>query len=74
MIAEESTRRRGALIARERNQRRREDLAIAVDIVLKSVPATDALIAALESAGGSLRLVGALRAELAARRRSGGRV
>ena len=50
-------------------QRRREDLDIAVNIVLRSVSAIDALLAALESAGGSVRLVGALRAELTARRR-----
>ena len=50
--------------------RRREDLSIAVGIVLKSVPAINDLIRALDAAGGSARLVGALRAELA-RQRSG---
>jgi predicted RecB family endonuclease len=56
----------------EAAHRRTEDLGIAVDILLRSVPAIDDLIAALDGAGGSVRLVGALRAELA-RRRSGGR-
>jgi hypothetical protein len=45
-----------------------EDLSIAVDLILRSVPAVDALIAALEAAGGSARLVKALRGELALRR------
>jgi len=68
MIPEESTRMRGSFIAKARNQRRAEDLGIAVDILLRSIPAIDALIAALEGGGGSLRLVSALRAELARRR------
>jgi hypothetical protein len=67
MNPEASTRLRGREIAAE--LRRREDLAIAVDLILRSVPAVDALVAALESAGGSRRLVGALRGELARRRR-----
>jgi hypothetical protein len=58
--------------ARQATQRRAEDLSIAVDILLRSVPAINDLIAALDGAGGSVRLVGALRAELA-RRRGGGR-
>lgn len=46
-------------------RRQREDMSIAVDLILRSVPAIDALVAALESAGGSARLVRKLRAELA---------
>jgi hypothetical protein len=72
MIPEESTRQRGAVIAAARNRRQREDLAISVDLILKSVAPIDALISSLESAGGSLRLVAALRTELA-HRRGGGR-
>ncbi len=53
-------------------QRRAEDLAITVDILLRSVSPIDDLIRMLDGAGGSVRLVGALRAELA-RRRGGGR-
>ena len=56
-------------IAAMRAIRRRQDLDIAVDIIVRSVSPIDDLIAALESAGGSVRLVGALRRELAARRR-----
>jgi predicted RecB family endonuclease len=56
----------------EAARRRAEDLGIAVDIIMRSVPAIDDLIAALDGAGGSVRLVGALRAELA-RQRGGGR-
>jgi hypothetical protein len=67
--AEASTRLRGAEIAAERNRRRREDLNIATDLILRNVGPIDDLVAALESAGGSVRLVGALRRELAARRR-----
>jgi hypothetical protein len=66
MNLETSTRLRGAAIGAERNRRRRQDLAIAVDIIVRSVSPIDDLIAALESAGGSVRLVGALRRELAA--------
>ncbi len=65
MIATESTRLRGREIAAERNRRRREDLSIAVDLLMRSVPDIDALVAALDGAG-------ALRAELA-RRRGGAR-
>ena len=50
---------------------RAEDLSIGVDLILRSVPAVDDLIVALESAGGSSRLVGALRTELTARRGRG---
>ena len=50
-------------------KQRAEDLAIAVDIVLRSVPAIDDLVTLLEAGGGSVRLVRALKAELAARRR-----
>ncbi len=63
-----SMRQRGRALATERNRRQREDLAIAVDLIVRSVPAIDALVAALESAGGSRRLVGALRGELVRRR------
>ena len=56
-------------IAAMRAIRRRQDLDIAVDIIVRSVSPIDDLIAALESAGGIVRLVGALRRELAARRR-----
>lgn len=52
-------------------QRRGEDLAIAVDLLLRSLPAIDDLVKALDDAGGSSRLVNALRAELTKRR--GGR-
>jgi hypothetical protein len=52
----------------EKISRPAEDLAIAVDLILRSVPAADDLVAVLEAAGGSARLVKALRAELAARR------
>jgi predicted RecB family endonuclease len=55
----------------EAARRRAEDLGIAVDIIMRSVPPIDDLIRALGGAGGSARLVGALRAELACRR--GGR-
>jgi hypothetical protein len=63
------------IAARQRAEaaaRRAEDLSIAVDLILRSVSAINDLIAALDGAGGSARLVGALRAELA-RRRGGGR-
>jgi hypothetical protein len=49
-------------------QRRAEDLTIAVDMILRSVPGIDDLLRLLDAAGGSGRLVRALRAELAARR------
>jgi len=49
-------------------RRRAEDLAIAVNMILRSVPAIDDLIRALEDSGCNMRLVNALRAELAARR------
>jgi hypothetical protein len=49
--------------------RRAEDLAIAVDLILRSVPAVDDLVRALHGAGGSARLVKALRAKLARVRR-----
>jgi hypothetical protein len=52
-------------------QRRAEDMQIAVDLILRSVPAIDDLLRTLDAAGGSARLVKALRAELATRR--GGR-
>ena len=61
----------GVVERRVQAARRSEDLGIAVDMILRSIPAIDALIAALESAGASARLVRALRAELAVRR--GGR-
>jgi len=64
----DSTRQRGREYGAERRRRQREDLAIAVDIIVRSVPAVDALVAALESGGGSRRLVAALRSELAKRR------
>jgi hypothetical protein len=48
--------------------RRAEDLAIAVDVILRSVPAIDDLVRALAAAGGCQRLVRALCAELAMRR------
>ena len=62
------TARSEALAAAER---RGEDMLIAVDLLLRSVPAIDDLVKALDDAGGSQRLVKALRAELAKRR--GGR-
>jgi hypothetical protein len=68
MIPEESRRFRGSVISRARNIRRAEDMSIAVGLVLKSVPAVDDLIRALEGAGGCVRIVSALRAELARRR------
>jgi hypothetical protein len=40
----------------------------ATDIILRSVSAIDDLVGALDGAGGSARLVKALRDELAARR------
>jgi len=49
-------------------ERRAEDLGIAVDLILRSVPAIDDPMRLLDSAGGSARLVRALKAELAARR------
>ena len=52
----------------ETAKRRAEDLSIAVDIILRSVAAVDDLVKALAAAGGSARLVRALRAELAVRR------
>ena len=52
----------------ETTHRRAEDLGIAVDLILRSVPSIDDLVRLLESAGGSVRLVKALRAELAMRR------
>jgi hypothetical protein len=54
----------------EAAQRRAEDMAAAVDLLLKSVPAIDDLVRLLEAASGSARLVAALRAELAVRRRT----
>lgn len=54
---------------RERAARRAEDMAISIDLILRSVPAIDALIVALEGAGAAQRLVKALRRELAKRRR-----
>jgi hypothetical protein len=72
MIPEESTRQRGAVAARQRHQRQREDLGISTDIILRSVAPIGDLIRALEGVGGCARLVAALRSELA-RRRSGGR-
>ncbi len=54
--------------ARQAARRRAEDLGIAVGLILRSVPAIDDLVAALDRAGGSVRLVGALRVELARRR------
>jgi hypothetical protein len=57
----------------EAARRRAEDLTIAVDLILRSVPAVDDLIRALDSAGGNARLAGALRGELALRRHGGGR-
>ena len=56
---------------RQQTQRRSEDLTIAIDMILRSVPAIDDLIRALDGAGGSARLVRALRAELARRRGCG---
>jgi len=56
---------------RQQAARKAEDLGIAVDIILRNVGPIDDLIRALEGAGGSQRLVRALRAELAVRR--GGR-
>jgi hypothetical protein len=52
-------------------RRRAEDLLIAVDLIIRHVAPIDELVRALDAAGGSVRLVGALRAELAVRR--GGR-
>jgi hypothetical protein len=49
-------------------QRRAEDLSIAVDLLIRHVAPIDDLVRLLDSAGGSVRLVRALRAELAARR------
>ena len=53
-------------------RRRAQDLAIAVDLILRTVPAIDDLVRALDGAGGGARLVAALQRELA-RRRGGGR-
>jgi hypothetical protein len=55
------------VIAAEHN-RRREDLAISVDIILRSVSPIADLVRALEGAGGCTRLGAAPRAELAGRR------
>lgn len=52
----------------EARRRRAEGMMIAVDLIVRSVPAIDALVAALDAAGGSARLVAALRDELARRR------
>jgi hypothetical protein len=52
-------------------QRRAEDMAIACGLICRYVGPVDALVAALDAAGGSTRLVKALRGELA--RRRGGR-
>jgi hypothetical protein len=62
-----------ARVRAEAAHRRSEDLSIAVNIIMRSVPPLDDLIKALDGAGGSVRLVRALRAELAVRRRSGAR-
>jgi len=68
MIPAESTRLRGREIAAGLKRRRGEDLGIAVGILMRSVGPIDDLVKALESAGGSVRLVAALRSELAKRR------
>jgi hypothetical protein len=61
-------RRAAAATARDR---RKQDLAIAVDMLLRAVPPIDDLTRILEASGAAPRLVRAIRAELAARR--GGR-
>jgi hypothetical protein len=71
MHAEASTRLRGREIAAERNRRRAQDMSIAVGLIVRSVPAIDDLVRALEGAGGCVRFVGALRSELARRRGAG---
>ena len=53
---------------RQAAQRRAEDLGIAVDLIVRNVAPVDDLVRLLDSAGGSARLVRALRAELAKRR------
>ena len=49
--------------------RRRQDLAIAVDLIVRYVGPIDDLIAALDGSGATPRLLRALRTELARRRR-----
>ena len=71
MIAADSTRPRGRALATERNQRRRQDLEVAIHLILRSVGPIDDLIRALEGAGGCVRLVGGLRTTLALRRGGG---
>lgn len=58
-------------LRQQRPLRRAEDISIAVDLLIRYVAPIDDLLRALDAAGGSARLVGALRAELAKRR--GGR-
>jgi hypothetical protein len=49
-------------------RRRAEDMAIACGLICRYVGPVDDLVRALAAAGGSARLVKALRAELATRR------
>lgn len=49
-------------------RRRAEDMAIACALICRYVGPVDDLVAALNAAGGSARLVKALRAELTRRR------
>jgi hypothetical protein len=55
-------------VAKMGAQRRAEDMAIATDIIVRHVAPIDDLVRALEGARGSVRLVRALKNELAARR------